>query len=265
MIAQVLEAPLDAVQRADVLQRLGGQFTLIGDVQVVELATGMRQAADLGDALAEPRLVAGVVVTHQLAPPVAQEGAGVFARPTRGEVVDRGLQVGERCAAVRPHIGPVGFLLARGQHGHRGLVGVQHRLGQQCGAQSVDQGLQAHTAGAHPLGQRGTRDRQARPAEDAFLAVQGQMIGVLGDEHLGQQPGGGEAFVDHLCRHRRLDQRLALLARPLATDVALHRELTRHVVQLLADVLADALERTATTALRVLGFVVDQGAGQLRR
>jgi hypothetical protein len=37
--------------------------------------------------------------------------------------------------------------------------------------------------------------------------------------------------------HRRLNQRFALLADPLATDMPLYREHARRVVQLLTDVL----------------------------
>jgi len=38
---QVFGFPFDLVESADVLQRLGGQLTLVGFVQVVELAPGV--------------------------------------------------------------------------------------------------------------------------------------------------------------------------------------------------------------------------------
>jgi hypothetical protein len=56
---------------------------------------------------------------------------------------------------------------------------------------------------------------------------------------------------------RRLHQRLAFGADPLAADVTLHGEDARGVVELLADVLADALHRAAALARRAVGFVVD--------
>ena len=55
----------------------------------MELATDVGQAADLSDALTEAHFVAGVGITDELDPPVAQEGSGVLTRPARGEVVDR--------------------------------------------------------------------------------------------------------------------------------------------------------------------------------
>jgi hypothetical protein len=41
-------------------------------------------------------------------------------------------------------------------------------------------------------------------AEDRFLAVQRQVVSVLGHQHLRQQPGGGDALVDDV----RIDRRL---------------------------------------------------------
>lgn len=99
LIEQVIEFSLDAVRHTDVTQRLAGQVTLVCHVQLVELAPGMHQTADLDDALTEAGLVASLVVAHQLTLPVPQEGAGVFARPAQGEVVNRGLQAGERKSA----------------------------------------------------------------------------------------------------------------------------------------------------------------------
>src|SRR5690606_40865532 len=109
-------------------------------------------------------------------------------------------------------------------------------------SQRICQGLQLHTAGTDPFGECGTGYFQAGTAEDAFLTVQWQVVRVLGHQHLSQQVGGGDALVDHLRWYRCLDQGLALLAGPLAPDVALHRELARAVIQLLADVFANTLE-----------------------
>ena len=129
----------------------------------------------------------------------------MFARPAGGEVVNGGFQVRERCGAVGPGVSLVGFLLARSQHADRGFIGVQHRVLQQSVSVGIHQGLQLHTAGTHPLGQRRAWDFQAGPAEDAFLAVQRQMVRVFGHQHLSQQAGGGDALVDHLWWHRCLD------------------------------------------------------------
>lgn len=55
-------------------------------------------------------------------------------------------------------------------------------------------------SGTYPFDQGGTRDLNAGPGKNLFVVVQRQVVGILGPQHLGQQPRGGDAFVDHLCR-----------------------------------------------------------------
>ncbi len=149
------------------------------------------------------------------------------------------------------------------EHGHRRLVGMHHAVLQQLVSHGVHQRLQLHTAGAHPLSERGTRDGETSAAEDRFLAVQRQVIGVLGHQHLRQQPGGGDAFVDDVRIDGDLGERLALRTSPLAPDVALDAEDARHIVQLLGHVLAHALHlATAGTGGRV-GLVADLAPRQV--
>src|SRR5690554_7229056 len=166
---QVFGFSLDLVESTDVLQGLGSQLALVGVVQVVELAPGVGHATDFGDAVAEPGLVASVVITDQFALPVAQEGAGVLARSTGSEVVNGGLQVRERGGAVGPDVSLMGFLLARGQHADRGFVSVQNRALQQNISKCIYQRLQLHATSTDPFSQSGTRDFEAGTAEDAFL------------------------------------------------------------------------------------------------
>jgi ADP-ribose pyrophosphatase YjhB (NUDIX family) len=107
--------------------------------------------------------------------------------------------------------------------------------------------------------------RQAGTPEDVFLAVQRQVVLVLGHQHLGQQARGRDALVDDVRRHGGLHQGLALGADPLAADVALDREDAGHVIQLLGHVLPDALQLAAAAAGSVLGLVVVLGARQIGR
>ena len=64
--------------------------------------------------------------------------------------------------------------------------------------------------------------------------------------------------------HRRLNERLALSAHPLAPHVALDRELPRGVVEFLGHVFADALQRAATGAHGLGRFVAHFAPGQIR-
>jgi len=92
--------------------------------------------------------------------------------------------------------------------------------------------------------------------EDSLLAVERQVVRVLGDQHMGEQARRGQALVDDLRRHRCLGQRAAVRAGPLASHMALQREAAGRVVQLLADVLSNACHPAAAMACRVAGFVV---------
>jgi len=84
----------------------------------------------------------------------------------------------------RPRRSHDSFLLARHEYLYRRFIGVYHVVGKYHFAQSINQRLQLHAAGTDPLGQGRARDGKASPAKDLFLAVQRQMITVLGDHHL---------------------------------------------------------------------------------
>lgn len=66
------------------------------------------------------------------------------------------------------------------------------------------------------------------------------MVDELGHHDVGQQARRWYAFVDNMCRSRRLDQRFALFVGPIPTDVALDREYAGRVVELFAGIFTDA-------------------------
>jgi len=108
-------------------------------------------------------------------------------------------------------------------------------------------------------------ERPSAHGRDLLLPVQRQVVSELRHHHVRQQACGRDALVDHLGRHWCLDQCFALAAGPFPTHVLLDGEQARRVIQLLADVLANALKLAATGALGVFRFVVDHGAWELRR
>ena len=85
------------------------------------------------------------------------------------------------------------------------------------------------------------------------------MVHEVADHRVRDQAGRRHAAVDDLRRNGLLHQALAAAACPLAVDVAVHEELCRHDVQLLADVLAHTHHRLAAhraRAARVLRFMM---------
>ena len=164
---------------------------------------------------------------------------------------------------------PIGRLgvspLAGLEHLHWRFVGVQYAVAEYLGLERIDQRLQSHAAGTDPLRQGGARDGQTGTRIDAFLAVQGKVVGVLGYQHLGQQAGGGDAFVDHMRLDGCLGDGFALDAGALAADVALNGEHARHIVQLLGHVFTDALHPATALAGARLGLVPDLSTWQIGR
>lgn len=90
------------------------------------------------------------------------------------------------------------------------------------------------------------------------------MVAILADQHVRQQPRGGDPLVDDARRHRGLFDAFAVRAGPDATLVVLDEEGTRDVTQFLALVIAHVFERAATGAAPVGRIVTDFGVWQPR-
>ena len=261
---------LDVVQRLEELQRLLAHLALVVGPEFVELATSVGHAAHLGHAQVEALLVPTEVVDDQAAPPARvgaefEEVPRVLTTAGLSEVEDHRSDVVELRRAPAPHVSPVRLALAGLEHGDWRFVGMQHWGLQQLRCQRIHQRLQLHAALADPLREGGSCDGHASALEDGFLTVQRKVIEVLGHQHLREQPCRRDALVDDVRIHGRLHQRLAFGADPLASDMAFHREDARGVVQLLADVLADALHRATTFAGRAGRLVVHVVTRQVGR
>lgn len=144
------------------------------------------------------------------------------------------------------------------------FIGVNYALAQHRFTQSIDQRLELHAGLSDPLGQGRASDGQPGAAKDFLLPVEWQVIGKFGHHHVGQQACGWNTFVDDLRWHRRLDQCFAMTAGPFTTHMLLDREHAWHVIQLFADIFADALKLAATGALGVFWFVTNHSARKLR-
>ena len=70
---------LDVVELSEVPERLLGQLAVVVSVQIEELAPRVRQAAAFDHALGQQRLVAGIVIAHELATPCSEEGLRMLA------------------------------------------------------------------------------------------------------------------------------------------------------------------------------------------
>lgn len=86
------------------------------------------------------------------------------------------------------------------KHGHRRVVGVERGPAHDVALECVDQRIEQAGRTPDPVGQRRTREFHAVPGVDPRLAIEREMICVLGYEHMREQPGAGSAALD---RHGR--------------------------------------------------------------
>lgn len=75
---------------------------------------------------------------------------------------------------------------------------MQHPVLKDLSLHGIDQGLELYATDAHPLRQGGAWDSHTGAPEDAGQAVLRQVVGVIGYQHLRQQAGGGNVFVNDL-------------------------------------------------------------------
>ena len=84
--------------------------------------------------------------------------------------------------------------------------------------------------------------------EDLALTIQGKMIRILADQHMGQKARTGAATFDGARRQRRLNEALAAGAGQPGPHDAVHDEAAGHVFQFLGYILPDPAQAPATVS-----------------
>src|SRR5260370_35965603 len=128
------------------------------------------------------------------------------------------------------------------------------------------EGVEPAESGADPVCQGRAIDLDILSGEDLALPVKRQVIAVLGDQDMGEKAGSGEAFGDRTLWGGHLvdgPARPAAIARPADAD---DPKPCRHVVQHLADGLADSMKLAAAAGAGLL-IEIDPHVftGQMRR
>ena len=171
-------------------------------------------------------------------------------------------------SAKRPvvaHISPqpASAGLARGQHRHGGVVGMDALGREDVGTDGFDQRHQRCRAGADPVGQRRDAELDALARIGRALAVERQVQAVLGEQHMREQQWPGPAACDRMRRRRRLRDALARAAGELLAHVLDHLPLARDELQRLGHVLADLVQSPAATGAGRSGRIDDPLAWQM--
>ena len=150
---------------------------------------------------------------------------------------------------------------------HGCVVGVQIACGRDLATQlRVDRGQRRRDLG-HPATHRRARHIDPLPQEDAREPIQRQMIDILRDDHVREQPLARERLLDRLRRRGRFDDALVTLrARVLEAGRLDHAQARRDILQLLRNGFADPrLPVAARTDLVGVWHVdLDALAGQVR-
>lgn len=114
--------------------------------------------------------------------------------------VSRGGRRGVGARAAVAHVGPqpAGFRGAPSgrEHRHRGVIGVNRAAAQDVPAHGPDQGPQQGGRFPHPAGQGRARQIDTRAGVDFRLAIERQMIRILRDQDVCQQPRSRQAPRD---------------------------------------------------------------------
>src|SRR6202051_27587 len=114
------------------------------------------------------------------------------------------------------------------------------------------QRLQPPTSAAHPVRESRAIDIDPVPGEDLALPVERKVIAVLGDQDMSEKTGTGEALGDRTLRGGRLmnsPARPAAIARPADADDPKPRG---HMIEHLADSLADHMPLPAAAGTRLM-------------
>ena len=111
--------------------------------------------------------------------------------------------------AVGPKAGGLGLASARRQHRDRGVVGKDRLPRQNMPPDGVGQRFQQGGGFADPIRQRRAIQIEPIALEDLALAVEWQMVGILVDQNMRQQPGAGTSTLDRPRRQRCLREAIA--------------------------------------------------------
>lgn len=169
--------------------------------------------------------------------------------------------------SIGPELPGLGLAAAGIQHRRRGLVGKEFRRGFQLFQQPLVDRTQMPGRAAYPVGKRGAVEVDALPGVDLRLTIERQVVGILGDQNLGDRRLGWQTAFDQPRGCRSLhDHVLAGTTGVFGPAHDDHAQLRRHDVEPFADVFADPMKSVAAAWAGMVLDVEDHlDARQMRR
>ncbi len=206
-------------------------------------------------------LLAGQAVSEQpveAGEPVGMDGSlvacemrsGMFALAIHTELIPG---TGRSLAAPRPFIADIaphprrlGFAgLDPGLHLDRSIIGEERGTRPHLLANVIGQRFKEGCRSPDPIGQRRPVQIDFLTGVNLGLTVKRQMIAILADQHMRQQPRTGAPALDRAARQRRLCKSLAAVAGHARANDFADDEPPRNVFQLLSYILAKAPQGAA--------------------
>ena len=103
---------------------------------------------------------------------------------------------GQIIAAVRPQISPLRLAFPRVQLANRRFIGMQTAGMAQMFHQTIHQGREGDPQLTDPGTHRPAREHHPLTLGHLLQPIQGQMIEILGQRHIGQEARGRQATID---------------------------------------------------------------------
>ena len=217
---------------------------------LVKLPSGMRPASREHNvaAVSQP-FEAGITIDLQSAAESFEMSGWTLGTAIGAVDINRGRRLRSIprsiIAGIDPEPAGLGAAAAGIEHRDRCVVGKQSLRGKDVRSEPCVQRLQPPDCATNPVGKCRAIQLDALPGEDLALPIKRKMIAILGDQNVGEETGSRQPLGDWPLRSRRLVNGAAgpaAIAWPADTDDAKPR---RHMIEHLADSLADRMKRTA--------------------
>jgi len=262
---------LNGIEFDDAPERFGRDGRAGGLVHLIELATRMGPTCrELNVAAVTQPLEAGIAVNLNDAFESRKMSSRTLGSAVRTVEVDGRRRIGSIpgpvIAGVDPEPTGLGAAATGIKHRDRRVVG-EHRLrGEDVLGEACLQRLQPPDRAANPIGEGRAIQLDTVPGEDLALPIKRKVIAVFGDQDMGKKAGSGHAFGDRPIRGRGLVNGAAgpaAISRPVDAD---DTKPGRHMIEHLADGLADPVQFAAAAGTGPLSEIDPHLlAGQMRR
>lgn len=202
-------------------------------------------------------VVSGIAVDLQDTGEALQYSFGMEPTPTRsiGEGDTWGSASVPRTIIPRqrPKVSGLGLARAGIKYRSTGLVHEQLGRALQVGNQRIEDGTQLERCPADPIGKSRAVEIDALAAHDLGLSIKRKVIGIFGDQHMGDGCFRRQACLDKPCWSRGLDDAISAGTAPIFGAAGDNdAELRWNHVQPLGDILANAVETSAADTNQAL-------------